>query len=48
LGYKEGDFPNAEYLGNNGLHIGVHQDLQEEHIDYFIGKIKEFLSAEIK
>ena len=44
LGYKLGDFPNAEYIGNNGLHIGVHQDLNEEHIDYFIKKIEEFLS----
>jgi len=48
LGYKLGDFPNAEYIGNNGLHIGVHQDLNEEHIDYFIEKIEEFLTAHIK
>jgi len=48
LDYKFGDFPNAEYIGNNGLHIGVHQDLNEEHIDYFIEKIEEFLSNYIK
>ncbi|MFH1582620.1 MAG: DegT/DnrJ/EryC1/StrS family aminotransferase [bacterium] len=48
LGYKLGDFPNAEYIGNNGLHIGVHQDLNEEHIDYFISKIEEFLSDCVK
>lgn len=48
LGYKLGDFPNAEYIGRNGLHIGVHQDLNEEHMDYFIEKIEEFLSTEIK
>ncbi|WP_347275125.1 DegT/DnrJ/EryC1/StrS family aminotransferase [Candidatus Kuenenia sp.] len=24
LGYKLGDFPNAEYIGENGIHIGVH------------------------
>jgi len=47
LGYKLGDFPNAEYIGNNGLHIGVHQDLNEEHIDYFIKKIEEFLSYHV-
>lgn len=44
-GYKLGDFPNAEFIGNNGLHIGVHQDLNEEHIDYFIEIIDKFLSA---
>jgi dTDP-4-amino-4,6-dideoxygalactose transaminase len=43
LGYKLGEFPNAEYIGNNGLHIGVHQDIEKEHIEYFIERIKEFL-----
>ncbi|MCX5633850.1 MAG: DegT/DnrJ/EryC1/StrS family aminotransferase [Phycisphaerae bacterium] len=43
LGYKLGDFPNAEYIGNNGLHIGVHQDLGEEHIDYFFKTLRDFL-----
>ena len=43
LGYKEGDFPNAEYIGNNGLHIGVHQGLTDKHIDYFIKTVEKFL-----
>ncbi len=43
LGYKEGDFPNAEYIGNNGFHIGVHQDLNKEHLDYFLDRVAEFL-----
>ncbi len=43
LGYKEGDFPNAEYIGNNGFHIGVHQDLSKKHLDYFLGCVAEFL-----
>jgi len=43
LGHKLGDFPNAEYIGNNGLHIGVHQDLHERHIDYFIHTVEKFL-----
>lgn len=46
LGYKLGDFPNAEYIGNNGLHIGVHQDIDEKHIDYFIDVVEKFLSSE--
>jgi len=48
LGYKLGDFPNAEYIGNNGLHIGVHQDLGEEHIDYFVKTVQSFLSKYAK
>ncbi len=43
LGYQPGDFPNAEYIGKNGLHIGVHQDLTDEHIEYFIDTVKKFL-----
>lgn len=43
LGYKLGQFPNAEYIGNNGLHIGVHQDLTEKHIDYFFQTLANFI-----
>jgi len=43
LGYRSGDFPEAEYIGNNGIHIGVHQDIGEEHIEYFIEVVEEFL-----
>lgn len=42
LGNKLGDFPNAEYIGNNGLHIGVHQDLGKEHIDYLFHTLRNF------
>lgn len=48
LGYGLGDFPNAEYIGNNGLHIGVHQDLNQEHVDYFINTVDKFLSLYVK
>jgi len=48
LGYKLGDFPNAEYIGNNGLHIGVHQDLGREHVDYFINTVAKFLAMYVK
>ncbi len=43
LGYKPGDFPNSEYIGNNGLHVGVHQDLNQAHIDYLFKTFKKFL-----
>ena len=48
LGHNLGDFPNAEYVGNNGLHIGVHQDLGEEHIEYFIDTVHRFLGMHVK
>lgn len=43
LGYRLGDFPEAEYIGNNGLHIGVHQDITDEQIDYLFKVIDQFL-----
>jgi len=43
LGYELGQFPNAEYIGKNGLHIGVHQDLGLEEMDYVLEKIGRFL-----
>ena len=44
LGYKLGEFPNAEYIGNNGFHIGVHQDITRKHINYLFSTIEDFLS----
>lgn len=44
LGHKAGDFPNAEYVGKNGIHIGVHQDLDKKGCDYFLDSIEEFLA----
>jgi len=43
LGYSLGEFPVSEYLGNNGLHIGVHQGLEQKHLDYFLDITKRFL-----
>jgi len=44
LGYSLGEFPNAEYIGRNGIHIGIHQDIEKEDLDYFIRITEEFLS----
>lgn len=48
LGYKIGDFPNAEFMGNNGLHVGVHQDIKGEHIDYLVNATESFLRKHAK
>ena len=48
LGYRLGDFPQAEYFGNHGLHIGVHQDLEISDLDYAIDVIEKFLRLKKK
>jgi dTDP-4-amino-4,6-dideoxygalactose transaminase len=45
LGYKKGEFPAAEYIGTHGLHIGVHQDLRQEHIDYVFSTLRSFIAC---
>lgn len=43
LGYKLGEFPDAEYIGENGLHIGIHQNMGKEELDYILNVIRDFL-----
>ncbi|MBU1999486.1 MAG: DegT/DnrJ/EryC1/StrS family aminotransferase [Candidatus Omnitrophica bacterium] len=43
LGYRQGDFPVAEFVGNNGFHIGMHQELGRRHIEYFVNTVSEYL-----
>jgi dTDP-4-amino-4,6-dideoxygalactose transaminase len=45
LGYRLGEFPNAEYIGRHGIHIGVHQDLGLDEMDYVLETIDEFLKT---
>jgi len=42
-GHKLGDFPEAEFVGRNGIHFGIHQYLTEEHIDHVSNIIHQFL-----
>jgi dTDP-4-amino-4,6-dideoxygalactose transaminase len=44
MGYKLGSFPEAEWVGNNGVHIGCHQYLTEENLDRICTAIREGLS----
>ena len=48
LGYKTGDFPNAEYIGENGIHVGVHQDLGMPECDHFLNTVEKFLLENTK
>lgn len=42
LGYKLGDFPEAEYVGDNGLHFGIHQYLNRGDLDHIVKVVKEY------
>ncbi|HEX3871229.1 MAG TPA: DegT/DnrJ/EryC1/StrS family aminotransferase, partial [Pirellulales bacterium] len=42
LGYKKGDFPQAEYDSLNSITFPAHQHLTDDEIDYVIGCVREF------
>jgi len=42
LGYKKGSFPVAEYVGENGLHFGIHQYLSNDDIIYINDAIQGY------
>ncbi len=33
---KEGDYPIADWVNNNGFYVGCHQDLSNEDLDYIV------------
>lgn len=45
LGYRLGQFPHAEYMGHNGLHIGVHQDVGINEMEYVLEVLSAFLGS---
>jgi dTDP-4-amino-4,6-dideoxygalactose transaminase len=45
LGYKPGQFPNAEYIGHHGIHIGVHQDVGIDDMEYVLATIGSFIDS---
>ena len=46
LGYKHGDFPEAEKASKEVLNIPVYPELTEKEKKYIVGKIKQFFSQE--
>lgn len=42
LGYKYGDFPVAEYVGENGLHFGIHQYLTNDDLVYVSEVLQDY------
>ncbi len=45
LGKKLGDFSEAEYCSNNGTHIGIHQDIELDQLDYVAEVTENFLKS---
>ncbi|MCX7785672.1 MAG: DegT/DnrJ/EryC1/StrS family aminotransferase [candidate division WOR-3 bacterium] len=43
MNHRYGDFPNAEYVGENGFYFGVHQNLSQQDLDYIIEEIHQFV-----
>jgi dTDP-4-amino-4,6-dideoxygalactose transaminase len=43
LGHKLGQFPEAEYVGDCGLHIGCHQYLSPQDIDRIVESFKKWI-----
>jgi UDP-2-acetamido-2-deoxy-ribo-hexuluronate aminotransferase len=42
LGYKKGDFPVSEKLGETVLSFPMHTELTEEQLEYIVNSVKEF------
>lgn len=45
VGTRYGSYATSEYLSNNGTHIGVHQDLSDEQIDYVLECVSEYVKV---
>jgi len=43
LGYRLGDFPEAEYCSDHGTHIGIHQGIETDQLDYVVETVRTFL-----
>jgi len=44
LNYQYGDFPVAEYVGDNGLHFGMHQYLNNEDMLFINQTLREYFT----
>jgi dTDP-4-amino-4,6-dideoxygalactose transaminase len=42
LGHRLGEFPEAEFVGDHGLHFGIHQFLSNEDLGYASEVIHEY------
>jgi len=45
MNYKYGDFPVAEYVGENGLHFGIHQYLNDHDLLYISDVLNNYFKS---
>jgi len=45
LGWRESDYPVAEWINNNGFYIGCHQDLTIQDLDYVLSCFDGFFAS---
>ncbi|KKL12399.1 hypothetical protein LCGC14_2536130, partial [marine sediment metagenome] len=43
FGYKEGDFPNAEYIGNHTITLPLYPKLTDLEVEHIIGEVNEIV-----
>ena len=46
LNYEFGQFPISEYVGENGLHFGIHQYLDDDDLVYISDALKSYFKRE--
>lgn len=42
MGHQLGEFPEAEYIGENGLHFGIHQFLKRDDLDFISDMVHHY------
>ena len=47
LGHRLGDFPESEYCSEHGTHIGIHQDIELDQLDYVVEVVQDFLKTKV-
>ncbi|MEK6894842.1 MAG: DegT/DnrJ/EryC1/StrS family aminotransferase [Nanoarchaeota archaeon] len=45
IGHRLGDFPEAEYVGDKGVHFGIHQKLTKDNLDYASEALHDFFKT---
>ena len=45
MGHTFGDFPNAEYIGDHGIHVGVHKYLSNEDVGRMVDAFLEYFEG---
>jgi dTDP-4-amino-4,6-dideoxygalactose transaminase len=45
LGHKLGEFPEAEYVGDKGVHFGIHQYLTRDDLDFASETLHDFFKG---